>query len=104
MPDGGPVVIVVPSPFVAFRIDEIEVAGDPADWIIDEIWIHRRQILEKSVPATEFHPGGKFYQYPLETLQTGMDLQICVRYAGSNALGEPFDAVAKGLAVLESRG
>jgi len=100
--NGGKLFEVVIRPQVtAFRPEDLAIHGDRSRWVVHDIKVgNRSQFVGKRGPApgAEFGPGGILEHMRLETVQTAMDLVLCVEYIGSEPEGEVFEATMVGTA------
>jgi hypothetical protein len=99
---GKPFEVVVRPQFAAFRPEDFAIKGDRSRWLVHDIKVgNRSQFLAhhpEPVPGTEFGPNGVLEHLRLETVQTAMDLAICVEYIGPEPEGEVFEATVVGTA------
>lgn len=88
----------------AYRVEEIEIDGDPSRWRVHDIKIGNvsqfTQFTNKShpVPGERFRKGGIMSELRLNTCQTAMDFTLDVEYVGPLAEGEVFEATLVGVA------
>lgn len=102
----GDVVPVITRPqWHAFRVEEIEIHGDPSRWLVRDIKVgNQSQILRQGsldpnpIPGERFRKGGIMSEIRLATCQTAMDLALMVEYVGPDAEGEVFGATLVGVA------
>lgn len=102
VPPGGPHAIYVRPQVSLFRLEDIAIHGDRAQWMVHDIKIGNRcQFGQNATPAlgTEFGPGGILEKLRLETAYSMMDIVLVVEYVGPEAEGEVFEATLVGTAV-----
>lgn len=94
--------VVVRPQFLAYRVEEIEICGDPGRWLVHDIRVgnrSQRMSATPPLPGSVFRKGGIMSDLRFETCQTGMDLSFDVEYVGPVPEGEVFEAVLVGTAV-----
>ena len=93
--------VTVRPQWLAYRVEEIEIDGDPGRWRVHDIRVGNRPQLAGTVapiPGERFRKGGIMSELRLETCQTAMDFVLSVEYVGPIADGEVFEATLVGLA------
>jgi hypothetical protein len=94
--------IIVRPQATAMRVEEIELLGNPDDWMIADIKVGNSSQFPQSGPALPgrlFTPSGTCYRFVTATIQTAMDFAMCVHYVGDDPEGGIFEAVAMGTLV-----
>ena len=101
-PDGKTFDVVVRPQCLAFRPEDLAIHGDRKHWMVHDIKVgNRSQFVGKRGPAlgSEFGPGGILEHMRLETVQTSMDLVLCVEYVGPEPEGVVFEATMVGTSI-----
>jgi hypothetical protein len=94
----------------AYRVEEIEIDGDPSRWRVHEIkvgnesqledrWVDSSKRSHSPIPGERFRKGGIMSDLRLRTCQTAMDFVLFVEYVGPVADGEVFEATLVGTSV-----
>ena len=101
----GQVFSVIGRPqFCAYRVEEIEIDGDPSRWRVHNIKVgnvpQSQQSFRHPIPGERFRKGGIMSDLRLETCQTAMDFVMEVEYVGPLDEGEVFEATLVGTAAL----
>ncbi len=100
----GEVFSVIGRPqFCAYRVEEIEIDGDPSRWRVHDIKVgnmpQAQQQLRHPIPGERFRKGGIMSELRLATCQTAMEFVLAVEYVGPLPEGEVFEATLVGTAV-----
>lgn len=85
----------------AYRVEEIEILGDPNRWLVHEIKVgSRSQFMKLPYPirGEAFRKGGIMSDVRLNVCLTAMDFAVYVEYVGPVDDGEVFEAVCVGTA------
>lgn len=91
--------------WIAYRVEEIEIDGDPSRWLVHDIRVGNRTQRVQSAdasrpfPGERFRKGGIMSELRLETCQTAMSFTLVVEYVGPISEGEVFEATIVGTAV-----
>lgn len=101
----GKVFSVIGRPqHLAYRVEEIEIDGDPSRWCVHSIQVGNvpqgAQSFRHPIPGERFRKGGIMSDLRLDTCQTAMDFVMEVEYVGPLAEGEVFGATLVGTAAL----
>lgn len=101
----GEIVEVTECPqWPTYRVEEIEISGDPSRWRVHDIKIGNRsqspRLFLPPIPGERFRKGGIMSELRLETCQLAMHFVLTVEYVGPLAEGEVFEATLVGTAVL----
>lgn len=87
----------------AYRVEEIEIDGDPSRWRVHDIQVGSRPQSASTlrpIPGERFCKGGIMSELRLETCQTAMDFSLTVEYVGPLPEGEVFEATIVGTAAM----
>lgn len=96
---GKPTPVIVRPQTIALRVEEIEILGNPDEWMIADVQVGMRSQFPQSgppLPGRLFTPDGTCYRFVTETIQTAMDFTMLVHYVGDDPEGRIFRAVAMG--------
>lgn len=101
----GKVFSVIGRPqHLTYRVEEIEIDGDPAQWRVHNIKVGNvpqgAQSFIHPIPGERFRKGGIMSDLRLDICQTSMDFVMEVEYVGPLAEGEVFGATIVGTAAL----
>jgi len=99
----GEVALVIGRPpWLAYRVEEIEIGGEPSRWRVHDIRVGNASQCSGSthpIPGERFRKGGIMSEIRLHTCQTAMDFALLVEYVGPLTQGEVFEATLVGAAV-----
>src|SRR4029077_15048469 len=100
----GQIQDVVERPqWLGYRVEEIEISGDPSHWRVHNIKIGNLSQSPRSflvpIPGERFCKDGIMSNLRLDVCQTAMDFVLSVEYVGPFAEGEVFEATLVGTAV-----
>jgi hypothetical protein len=100
---GGVTPVTVRPQWYAYRVEEIEIDGDPSRWRVHDVKVgNMSQFVSRTsphpVPGERFRKGGIMSELRLATCQTAMDFTLDVEYVGPLAEGEVFEATLVGVA------
>jgi hypothetical protein len=98
------VVQVIECPqWPSYRVEEIEINGDPTRWLVHEIKIgnvpQSPRLLLPPIPGERFRKGGIMSDLRLDVCQIAMHFVMAVEYVGPEAEGEVFEATLVGTAM-----
>lgn len=101
----GEIVQVIACPqWLTYRVEEIEISGDPSRWRVHNIKVGNVQqsprSLERPIPGECFRKGGIMSDLRLDKCQTCMHFVLTVEYAGPLEEGEVFEATIVGTGEL----
>jgi hypothetical protein len=89
--------------WLLYRVEEIEINGDPSHWRVHDIKIgycsQSPHSILSPIPGERFRKGGIMSELRLEVCQIGMHFVLTVEYVGPLAAGEVFEATLVGTAV-----
>jgi hypothetical protein len=98
---GMVVEVVIRPQRYAYRVEEIEINGDPSRWIVRDIKVGKvsQTMNAGKIPGERFRKGGIMSELRLTTCLTAMDFVLDVEYVGPLPEGEVFSATLVGTAV-----
>lgn len=101
----GKIFSVVGRPqHLTYRVEEIEIDGDPTRWRVHNIKVGNvpqgAQPFMHPIPGERFRKGGIMSDLRLEPCQTAMEFVMEVEYVGPLDEGEVFEATLVGTATL----
>jgi len=92
--DNGLVAVVGRPDRGRYRVEKIEVLGNPSHWTVCDIRVGNNSQLAGRLPCSgeAFRRGGIMGSVQLETCQVAMDIVLFVKYVGPMDEGEVFVA------------
>jgi hypothetical protein len=101
----GKVFSVIGRPqHLTYRVEEIEIDGNPARWRVHNIKVGNvsqgAESFRHPIPGERFRKGGIMSDLRFEPCQTAMDFVMEVEYVGPLDEGEVFEATLVGTAAL----
>lgn len=98
-----PVQVIAQPQWLGYRVEEIEISGDPSHWRVHDIRIGNvpqcPNSLEVPIPGERFCKGGIMSNLRLEVCQTAMWFVLAVEYVGPLDEGAVFEATLVGTAL-----
>jgi len=92
------------SQYSEYRVEEIEIKGDPSRWRVFEIKVGDRvqspRLFMPPLSGELFRKGGIMRELCLEPCQRAMSISMLVEYVGPLVEGEVFEATLEGDAIL----
>ncbi len=90
----GVVVVIGRPDRDRYRIEEIEILGNPSHWVVCDICVGSESQLAGQLPCPgeAFRKGGIMGSVRLETCQAAMNIALIVKYVGPKDEGEIFEA------------
>lgn len=88
--------------WASFRVEEIEIDGDPSHWIVHCIKVGNRLqsvMGNDSIPGEAFRKDGIMSRVRLDAVLSAMDFTIVVEYVGPESSGKQFTATATGTVI-----
>ena len=82
--------------WTSYRVEEIEISGDPSRWLVHSIKVGNREqsprMFVPPAPGVRFRKGGIMSELRLDVCQSAMDFVLIVEYVGPLTEGEVFEA------------